>query len=165
MEYVQVATAFSRKRRLRVRRVAGVLLIGIACLFSRYTILLSVQILVVSGFAMLVPHLFKGTATNEFRESNYLRDEMTYGVSERGLWVRDPNHSGWASWKMLGAWRIRGDWLALGCSGITSVFLPVSELQAAGIFEQVMARVRTHGTAYDGEAAEFAQATAAAAAA
>jgi len=63
---------------------------------------------------------------------------------------------------MLGACRIRGDWLMLLCSGIPCIFLPVSELQAEGPFERVMALVRTHGTACDGEAGEFARATAAA---
>lgn len=162
-EYVQVMTIFSRKPRPRVRRATLIVLLGVVCLFSHYTLLLGVLILLVSAFGMVVPHTFKGTAANTFRESKYLRDEMTYGVSERGVWMRGPHHSAWAGWKMLGAWRIRGDWLMLPCSGIPCVFLPVSELQAAGLFEQVMALVRTHGTAYDGEAAEFARAPAAAA--
>lgn len=164
-EYVQVMAVFSRKPKPRIRRAALIIVIGILCLFTRYTLLPGVLILLLSAFVLVVPYTFKGTAANGFRESKYLKDEMTYGVSERGLWMRGPNHSAWASWKMLGAWRIRGDWLMLPCSAIPCVFLPVSELQAAGIFEPVMALVRSHGTAYDGEAAEFARATAAAAAA
>jgi hypothetical protein len=163
-EYVQVTTVFSRKPRHRVRRATIVVVIAIACLFSRYTLIPGALLLLLTALGAWVPHTFHGTATRWFRDSKLLKHELTYGASERGLWVRGPDLSAWAAWHLLGHWRIRGDWLMLPCNGIPTVFLPVSELQAAGVFEQVMALVRTHGTAFDGEAEAYARSTVTAAA-
>jgi len=163
-EYVGVTTVFSRKPRPRVTRMAILLVIAGLLLLSRYTFVLGILILLVYLVGRWLPHTLAGTATRQFRESKLLKNELTYGASERGVWVRGPDFSGWAAWHLLGHWRIRGDWLMLPCSGMPTVFLPVSELQAEGVFERVMERVRANGIAYDGEAEEFSRSTAHAAA-
>jgi len=163
-EHVRVMTAFSRKPRARTRRMAVLLVTAGLCLLSHYTLLLGIILLLLTAVGIWLPHTIPGTASRLYRESKLLKHELTYGASERGLWVRGPDFSGWAAWHLLGHWRIRGDWLMLPCSGIPPVFLPVSELQAAGVFEEVMELVRVNGIAYDGEAAEYARATASAAA-
>jgi hypothetical protein len=135
--------------RLRLARRLLFLTVGVACLLWSYTFLLGILLLLLLALGIWAPHIIPGTAARFYRESKFLSTPMTYGVSESRLWARGTELSTEAGWRYLGAWRTRGDWLILPCEGIPTVYLPVRALQEAGIYEQVLALVRAHGTEFD----------------
>jgi hypothetical protein len=151
-EYGALVALLSQKTSRRTVRYVLFMLAGVLLLFSRYTLLLGVLWLGLGLLAVWMPHTFAGTGARTYRESKLLREELTYGVSERELWIHGPEYSATVGWRYLGYWRIREDWLILPCTGIPTVYLPVAALQAAGIFDQVMTLVRRHGKPFDAPA-------------
>ena len=134
-------------RRLARRLLAAA--VAVAFLFTPYTLVLGILLLLLEAVAIWMPHTFAGTAARHYRESKLISTRMTYGVSESRLWSRGPDLSAEAGWRYLGAWRIRDGWLILPCEGIPTVYLPVQALQEAGVYEQVSALMRAHGTEFD----------------
>jgi hypothetical protein len=153
-EFAELLTLMSKRpprlaRRLRLARQLLFVAVAVACLLWSYTFLLGILLLLLLALSIWAPHTIRGTAANLYRESKFLSTRMTYGVSDSRLWARGTELSAEAGWRYLGAWRIRSDWLILPCEGIPTVHLPVRALQEAGIYEQVLALVRAHGTEFD----------------
>jgi hypothetical protein len=133
------------------RRTAGVLfaVLAVVCLLWSYTLLIGILLLLMEGLTLWAKHSIPGTAANTYRESKLLQKRIAYGVSDTGLSIRAPALSAEASWRYLRNWRIRDGWLILPCEGIPTVYLPVSGLREAGVYEQVLALARAHGTEFD----------------
>jgi hypothetical protein len=133
----------------RITRRVLLAVLGVVCLLTPYTVLLGVALLVAEALAIWLPHTFPGTAARIFRESEVLQAHVTYGVNDTGLSVEAPGLAAQAGWKYLRNWRVRDGWLILPCEGIPTVYLLVEALQAAGVYEPVLALAKAHGTAFD----------------
>jgi hypothetical protein len=99
-------------------RRAALAVAGVIFLFSPYTLLLGVVILILNALRLFVPEIFLAGASSVFHQHKYLRDALTCGVSERRLWVRSARLDASVSWQMLATWRERGGWLVLSPSGV-----------------------------------------------
>jgi len=148
-EYVNLLVLMVTRPPLRLAHRLLILALTVACLLWSYTLLLGILLLLFEALILWVPHTLAGTAAHKYRESKFISTRMTYGVSESRLWVRGPELAAEAGWKYLGAWRIRDGWLILPCESIPTVFLPLQALREAGLYEQVFALARAHGTAFD----------------
>lgn len=148
-EYSELTALLSTRREHKYARRVAIFLVAVLCLFSAYTMLLGMVLLLGIALAIWVPHTFKETGARRHRESRLLSSTLTYGASECALWVHGPGYSAQAAWKFLGHWRIRENWLILPCEGIPTVYLPIAALRAAGVYDQVMGLVRAHGKPFD----------------
>lgn len=148
-EYSELTALLSTRRVHRYSRRVAIFVVAVLCLFSAYTMLLGVALLLLMALAIWMPHTFKGTGARRHRESQLLGSTLTYGASERALWVHGPGYSAHAPWEFLGYWRIREDWLILPCEGIPIVYLSIPALRAAGVYDQVMGLVHAHGKPFD----------------
>jgi hypothetical protein len=119
---------------IRRAALAGV---GVIFLFTPYTLLLGVILLIFNLVSVFIPKVIPAGARSTFRQHKYLRDALTCGVSEERLWVRSPRLEASAAWSLLVTWREREGWLVLSPSGIPPVYLPINRLREEGLYEQV----------------------------
>ena len=123
--------------------------IGIVFLFSTYTLLLGVILLCVTVMLVLLPgKILPGSARRLFRQHKYLRDAITYGVSEQRLWVNSARIEASVSWSMLVTWRETEDWLVLSPSGIPPVYLSLARLRGEGLYGRVRALAASNAPEY-----------------
>lgn len=95
-----------RKRRLsQIIRVGALAALGVLFLFSAYTLLLGLIVLGLVVVFVFIPKIVPFGARSTFRETKYLRDPLTYGVSDQKLWVRGARIDASALWSMLVTWR------------------------------------------------------------
>jgi hypothetical protein len=118
--------------RALVRRLA-IAVVGLACLFSAYTIVLGVMILALAAVAVFVPRFLPGTVARNFEEFRYLDGPVTYGADEASVWARTPDFSAKAGWRHVTAWRERKGWLILQGNGFPPVLLPIAALKDQGV--------------------------------
>jgi hypothetical protein len=119
-----------------IRRVA-MIAVAIVFLFTPYTLALGLVLLVLIVFSIFNPRIIPAGARSLFHQHRYLRDSLTYGVSEEKLWVKGSRLETNVSWSMLITWRERAGWLVLSPSGIPPIYLALARLKEEGLYEQV----------------------------
>ena len=124
----------SRKMRLALLGAAGILL-----LFTRYTLLIGLILLGLLVLTAFIPRIISFGSRSLFRKHLYLRDALTYGVSDQKLWVKGSKIDASVSWSMLVTWREIEGWLVLSPSGIPPVLLSLARLQEEGLYGRVRA--------------------------
>ena len=124
----------SRKMRFALLGAAGILL-----LFTRYTLLIGLSLLGLLVLTAFIPRIISFGSRSLFRKHLYLRDALTYGVSDQKLWVKGSKIDASVSWSMLVTWREIEGWLVLSPSGIPPVLLLLARLQEEGLYGRVMA--------------------------
>ena len=134
--------------RRKVRFVAFVA-VGIACLFTPYTLLLGLLILGLAVLGLFIPIIVPGGARHRFRELKYLHEALTYGVSEQKLWVKGANIDTSVTWSMLYNWREVGDWLVLAPYAIPPVVLSLARLKEEGVYGRVRALAAAHAPEFN----------------
>jgi hypothetical protein len=149
-EYTAVHSALLGLRpwRRTFRRL-GIALLGIACLFWAYTLLLGVTILALTALFLTIPHFLPGTTARVYREVAYLHDAITYGVSDEAVWLQGSDFSIRAGWRHVTVWLETGPWLVLRLQTMPSIYLPVADLRARGVYDSVMELARTHATQFN----------------
>ena len=148
-QYVAVWTFLSRRRWPRIIRLVVLATIGIVFLFTPYTLLLGVILLCLTVVSVVLPRLIlPGGARHSFRQHKYLRDAITYGVSEQKLWVKSARIEASVSWSMLVTWRETQDWFVLSPSGIPPVYLSLARLRAEGLYGRVRALAASNAPEY-----------------
>jgi hypothetical protein len=153
-EHLYVALNTTLKRENRPVRLLTVATVGIACLFWSYTLLLGVALLLLMGMAVFLPSLIPGTAANTFRKTAYLKDEMTYGVNEKGLWVKGPRLSAEFNWENVVVWDERAGWLKISASQTPSVWFPIDKLHEAGVYDNVMKLCKKYAVKFNSREAK-----------
>ena len=123
-------------------------LVGVVCLFSPYTAILGVVLILVGIAGAFVPRLFPMSAAGMFHKFRYLHETVTYGVSDQTLWVHTSDLKAEAAWRHVAVWREHNGWLVLSTNGIPAVYLPVESLKAAKVYEEVKHLARQHGREY-----------------
>ena len=126
---------------LWIRRVA-LMAVGIVFLFTSYTLALGILLLVLVVISIFTPKVIPAGARSLFQGHRYLRDSLTYGVSEQKLWVKGSRLEGCVSWSMLVTWRERAGWLVLSPSGIPPIYLALARLKEEGLYDQVSGLAR-----------------------
>jgi hypothetical protein len=148
-QYLEVWALVPSGRRSRLIRRGALAAVGVVFLFSPYTLLLGVAVLAAGVFYAFAPRMIPAGARSTFRQHEYLRDELTCGVSDERLWVRSERLDAAAAWSMLAVWRERAGWLVLSPSGIPPVYLSVERLKAEGLYERVLALAKRHGKEFN----------------
>lgn len=124
---------------------AALAVAGVIFLFSSYTLLPGVILLLFIAVSPFMPRMIPVGARSTFHQHKYLRDALSCGVSEQKLWVRSDRLDASAAWSMLVTWRERAGWLVLSLSGIPPLYLPINRLKEEGLYEQVLELARQHG--------------------
>jgi hypothetical protein len=134
----------SRKMRLALLGAAGILL-----LFTRYTLLIGLILLGLLVLTAFTPRIISFGSRSLFRKHLYLRDALTYGVSDQKLWVKGSKIDASVSWSMLVTWREIEGWLVLSPSGIPPVLLSLARLNEEGLYGRVRALAASHAPEFN----------------
>jgi hypothetical protein len=153
-EYVAIWALNSQRPRPRWARRIGASLVGVACLFHPYTMLLGLALLGLMTLVIFMPHIFSGTAARTFRQFRYLDEPVVYGVDANLMWVQTSDFHTRASWRHLTVWREREGWLILQGNGFPAVLLPIATLRARGLYEAVKQKAQQHGVEFGSRAAQ-----------
>jgi hypothetical protein len=136
-QYLDVWALAPAARPSRLIRRVALAAVGVIFLFSPYTLLLGVILLILNAVSVFEPRMIPAGARSSFRQHKYLRDAMTCGVSEQRLWVRSGRLDASVAWSMLVNWRERAGWLVLSPSGIPPLYLTIDRLKEEGLYERV----------------------------
>ena len=148
-QYVAIWGLLPTRRLSRVIRFVALAVVGIVFLFTTYTLLLGVILLCVLVMSALLPGtILPAGARSSFRQHKYLRDAMTYGVSEQRLWVNSARMQASVSWPMLVTWRETEDYLVLSPSGIPPLYLSLARLREEGLYGRVRALAASNAPEY-----------------
>ena len=134
----------SRKMRLALLGAAGILL-----LFTRYTLLIGLILLSLLVLTAFTPRIISFGSRSLFRKHLYLRDALTYGVSDQKLWVKGSKIDASVSWSMLVTWREIEGWLVLSSSGIPPVLLSLASLEEQGLYGRVRALAASYAPEFN----------------
>jgi hypothetical protein len=149
-QYVAIWSVFSQKRWFVKLRLLAITAVGVILLFSSYTLLIGLILLGSVVAAVYLPGMIlPGAARSLFRRHVYLRDALTYGVSDHGLWVKGPRIDARVQWSMLVVWREVEGWLLLSASGIPPVYLSIARLKEEGLYRRVRDLAKIHAPEYN----------------
>jgi hypothetical protein len=146
-QYVELNRLFSKKTRW-MRRIL-ISSFGILCLFWSYTILLGIGTLAMVALVLFTPHIAAGSAAHRFLTSPFLQEKMTYGVSNKGLWMYGSLIEVRMPWNSVQVWDERDGWLRVCPNGSPPLWFPVSKLNDAGIYDQVIELCEENGVRYN----------------
>jgi hypothetical protein len=145
-EFVKIVGLMAR--RSRRWRVALAIVLGVACLFWTYTLILGIALLVAAVVSLFAPYLLPAGAAATYRDSPHLHQELTYSVGDRELSVVGSDLHCQCGWPNLRVWQERDGWLILSPNGMPQLFLSVRQLRDAGVYDDVLALARQHGIEY-----------------
>ena len=149
-QYVAVWGVLPKKPWFAKLRVIVLTTTGVILLFSSYTLLIGLILLGSVAAAVFLPGvIIPGGSRSLFRRHTYLRDALTYGVSDQRLWVRGERIDASVQWSMLGTWREVEGWLLLHASGIPPVYLSLSRLKEEGLYSRVRDLAKSHAPEYN----------------
>lgn len=148
-DYVAVWAVLPTWRLSKRVRFGLLVALGVVLLFTPYTLLLGLIILGLAVVALVTPVFFPAVTRHNFREHKYLRDALTYGVSEQKIWVRGDRIDASVPWSMLVTWRETEGWLVLSPSGIPPVYLSLARLTEQGLYGRVRALSAANAPEYN----------------
>lgn len=141
-QYLDVWALVPSRPLSRLIRRGALTVAGVIFLFSPYTLLLGIVILILNAVSLFEPKILPAGAISTFHQHKYLRDALTCGVSEQRLWVKSARLDAGAAWSLLVTWRERGGWLVLSPSGVPPVYLSIDRLKEEGLYERVLELAR-----------------------
>ena len=145
--YVSLFGAFRKKT--RPLRIAALGMLGLACLFSPYTLVIGVFVLFFSIFGIFILRWIPKSAVHVYRNSPYLHDPLTYGVDHRCLWLVGPLIEARVPWAAATVWARRDGWLRITAVGAPLFWFPIDELKRAGVYEPVMKLCKQHAAQFN----------------
>ena len=141
-QYLAVWAILPPRRLSRSIRMVALAAVGIVFLFTPYTVVLGAILLGLIILMTFFPRIIPVGARSLFHGHKYLRDVLTYGVTEQKLWVKGTRLEASVSWSMLVTWREIEGWLVLSASGIPPVYLSLAGLREQELYEQVSGLAR-----------------------
>jgi hypothetical protein len=145
-EYINAAGLLDWHR--RPRRMAIILGIAVLCLFSTYTLVLGLVLLLLSLLCVVMPRLLPMGAAATYRDSRYLQHELTFRATDLQLSVTSSELQCQCTWKNLKVWRERNGWLILSPDGMPQLLLSVQRLKDAGVYDAVVALARENASEF-----------------
>ena len=131
-------------------RLAVFIIVGVLCLFSRYTLLIGLILLGLAAMAIFLPRMILPFGSSSvYRRHVYLRKPLTYGVSAEKMWIRGELIDASVKWSMLVTWREVEGWLLLSPSGIPPVYLSLARLREEGLYDRVRDRAARNAPEYN----------------
>jgi len=146
-DYRSIHSLSSRRTR-RVRLVALGLL-GAACLFWSYTLLLGVVLLSLVVIHMFIPRILPAGMKTNYQLNAHLHQRLTFSVSDQVLRVSAPDFEFSSSWPNVYIWHERDGWLRVSPHGMQDLYFTVAELEAAGVYERILELCRKHGREFE----------------
>ena len=134
------------RSRMTVRGAARRLLwtaFGVAMLFTAYTFILGVLLLLV--MASIWTFALWGGVLQRASFQAAPRSPRTYEVTERGFGVRAEGKESSAQWSQLSSWEEDQGILRLNARDMPSVYIPVDRLQREGLYDRVVSLASAHG--------------------
>jgi hypothetical protein len=122
--------------------------VGVALLFNGWTSPVGGLVLGFAAFVWFVPRMSRKGARTEFRLTPFLREPVTYGVSTDKVWVRAGSIRAECGWSGVAVWDEREDWLEFQAAGLPRIYLPISGLRDAGVYDDVLAHVSKHAVRF-----------------
>jgi hypothetical protein len=138
-QYVAVWGILRKRPFSLIIRFIALATVGILFLFSTYTFLLGLILLGLLAVFVFIPRIVPFGARLTFRQHKYLRNALTYGISDQNLWVKNDRMNASVSWSMLVTWRETEGWLVLSPSGIPPLYLSLARLREEGLYGRVRA--------------------------
>lgn len=145
--YTEFNRIFSRK--YRWVRLTAVLFSGIVFLFWKYTLVIGVILIVLFAFGLLVPSITGFGARHTYRRTPFLRELLTYGISDRALWLIGPDLEVRVGWSSVHVWDERDGWLRLSPYGAPALWFPIRKLKDAGVYDQIMELCARHAVRFN----------------
>lgn len=139
----------------RWRRVSIAGLVGVACLFWSYTLLIGIGILLLTTLGGATYRLTGWAARRTYRQLPHLHERTTYGFDDDGVWLSAPSIEARAPWRSLYLWDERSGWLRLNAYGLPAFWFPIAKLKKAGVYEAMMERVEIHAVRFDSPEARW----------
>jgi hypothetical protein len=143
-QYLAVWALVPARRLSRSIRFGALAAVGVVFLFTSYTVVLGAMLLSLIVLSAFIPRIIPVGTRSSFHQHKYLRDALTYGLSEQKLWVKGNLLDASVSWSMLVTWRETEGWLVLSPSGILPVYLSLARLTEEALYEQVSGLARLH---------------------
>ena len=147
-EYVAIWSFLPKKPWFKYIRFVVNMAIGVLCLFSKYTLLIGLILLGFGVLALFVPKIMPSSNRSIYRRHLYLREPLTYGVSQQKLWARGAQIDASVQWSMLVTWREVEGWLVLSASGIPPVYLSLARLREEGLYDRVSELAKRYAPEY-----------------
>lgn len=123
-------------------------LAGILMLFWSYTVLLGIILLVVTGLLIFAPQRLPGTDAWYYRRNRFYGQEIVYGVSDQGLSFTTEGVEAEIVWTRKCVWERRGELLRISSVNFPNCWYRISDLELAGVHDQVMDKCRQYGKQY-----------------
>src|ERR1044072_9374492 len=150
-QFVAIWSVFPKKRWFVKLRLFALIVTGVILFFSTYTMLIGLILLGAAAAAYFLPGVVSPFGTRSlFRRHLYLRDALTYGVSNQGVWVKGARIDARVQWSLVGAWREVEGWFLLYPSGIPPVYLWLKRLKEEGLYTRVRDLAKSHAPEYGG---------------
>lgn len=149
-QYVRRESALLGRRPMWVNVVIALLmLMGIACLVRASTIPLALLLLAVGIAAWTSPLWTRIAYRGMYQKASYLHGPITYGVNERGPSFKGGELSAKSHWDNVKVWGELDEQMWIAASGMPTVFLPIEELRARGLYERVLGLAKGSGVEFD----------------
>jgi hypothetical protein len=143
-EYIAVvATGISL--RARPLKLVVIALVGIACLFWSYTMLLGLAVLVLVWWGSYGHVLFARGIGQRYRRMTFLRTAVAYGADQDGFWLHAAECQARHAWTQLHACRFSDEWVVLVPTAGADILLPVAGLKAARAYRPLLDTVARQG--------------------
>ncbi|WP_136805850.1 hypothetical protein [Desulfosediminicola flagellatus] len=129
-------------------RYALFILIAVCMLYSKYTIVLGVSLLLFSCIRFFAPRLLKLGIHSIFSEVKYIKEELTYGINEKQLWVYASHLKVNLDWEYAKVWDEQAGWLRISSDHCPTFWFRVSDLKNKGIYEKVISLCEKYAVKY-----------------
>lgn len=149
-QYVDLNRIFSKRTQWIVLIVAG--MFGIFCLFWSYILFLGIFTLALVAIMLFMPHIVAGGSAYGYRTCPFLREKLTYGVSNQRLWLYGSMIEVRVPWASVHVWDEREGWLRISPIGSPALWFPVSKLKDAGIYDRTIELCQRYGVRFNSRA-------------
>ena len=134
--FVELNTLF--KRESRNLRYAVCLLVAVVLFYSKYTISLGIGLLLLCSLRLFTPKLLKVGTQSTFNDIKFIKEELTYGVSEKQLWVYGQHLKVNLDWEYAKVWDERSGWLKISSDHCPVFWFKISDLKNKEIYQNVI---------------------------
>ncbi|MEM9472896.1 MAG: hypothetical protein AAGA00_13140 [Pseudomonadota bacterium] len=148
-QYVQLNGLLRGKRYPLLRACCA--LAGIVMLAWSYTLLPGIIMLTILGLLVFSPQRLRGSAEWHYRTNPVYQQPITYVVSNDGLRFLSQGAEAEIVWAKTTVWEVRGDLLRITPPHFPNCWFQMSELEQAGVYEQVMNNCRRYGRQFKGK--------------
>ena len=148
-QYVAIHGVLPKKPWFKYVRFVALIIIGLVCLLSKYTLIIGLALLAMAVMAVFLPKMIPGGTRSIFRRHKYLQYPLTYGISDQRLWVKGTLIDASVHWTMLVVWREVEGWLVLSPSGIPVLYFSIARLKEEGVHDRVLIMAKAHGQEYN----------------